>query len=72
MNKLFGGVSSAHPDQRDKFPRTLQEAFGPHCSNHIESELLDPTWVWRDLIGGLALFVVLAFFAGIVASRCIL
>jgi len=57
------------PAEMYRFPRSMGEAFGPHCSNHIESELIAPPWSVNDLLGGLLLFVVAALLLGVAVAR---
>lgn len=40
----------------------------PSCGD-LDADLMAPPWTRSDLIGGLVLFVVAAFIAGIVAAR---
>lgn len=51
----------------DRFPRTMQEAFGPHTDDYIEDLLPPHTWVSNCCIGLVAIaFISIAALCGYV------
>lgn len=60
------------PAEMYRYPRTLEQAFGPHSSMtllDLEEDLIDPPWTLLDFVLIVVFFVGGLILAGYVAAK---